>query len=101
MPILVSAGLGEEEFEKLKNGTGSSLMMDLEAARIPQFAAANTKVNTNPVRIDFKDVGYSILVGRGKNAKEKSILKGLSGQLLPGTMTAIMGPTGSGILTYS
>ena len=54
---------------------------------------ASAVTGTNPVSITFKDITYSIA---SKKKGTKHILRGLSGSLQPGTMTAIMGPTGSG-----
>jgi len=51
---------------------------------------------TTPVDISFSDVFYSIQTGQKDKRADKVILNGLSGRLRPGTMTAIMGPTGSG-----
>lgn len=57
---------------------------------------ASRRLNVNPMRIDFKNVSFSISTGWGSKTKDTTILRGVSGALLPGTMTAIMGPSGSG-----
>lgn len=85
MPQLVRDGLTEEEFLELK---------DAEDGGRDMIQSAVT--NTNPVSIHFSKLNYSIEVGKNKERKTKHILRGLSGTLNVGTMTAIMGPTGSG-----
>ncbi len=79
-----------DEYEKQRS-FGKLTSADLEdgTRSLPQFANANSKVNTNPVQIDFKDVSYSITVGSGKKVKNKIILKNLSGKLVPGTIGPI------------
>jgi hypothetical protein len=48
------------------------------------------------VKLEWKDVYYSVLVGRGENLREKVILRGMTGEAQSGQLVAILGPTGSG-----
>ncbi|KAJ3109158.1 ATP-binding cassette sub- G member 1 [Phlyctochytrium planicorne] len=47
-------------------------------------------------RVVFKNLGYSVTVKEGKVAKQKDILKGVTGEFRPGRLTAIMGASGAG-----
>ncbi|OMH83246.1 ABC transporter G family member 7 [Zancudomyces culisetae] len=46
--------------------------------------------------LKFKDIGYSVRSGKGKNAKYTQILKGMSGEIQRGEMVAIIGSSGAG-----
>lgn len=48
------------------------------------------------VSLAFVDVSYTIAVGKGKHRKQKVIIENASGYVRPGSLVAIMGPTGSG-----
>lgn len=48
------------------------------------------------VKLEWKDVYYSVLTGRGENLREKVILRGMTGEAQSGQLVAILGPTGSG-----
>ena len=44
--------------------------------------------------VEWKDISYHVLVGKGKGTHKKQILHNLSGKADPGHLVAIMGPTG-------
>jgi ABC-type multidrug transport system ATPase subunit len=46
------------------------------------------------VALRWEDIKYSVTLKEGKQRKE--ILKGLSGNVEPGKLCAILGPSGSG-----
>jgi ABC-type lipoprotein export system ATPase subunit len=48
------------------------------------------------LQVEWRDISYSVEVGKGASRKTKQILCGLSGIAEPGHVVAIMGPTGSG-----
>jgi ABC-type multidrug transport system fused ATPase/permease subunit len=48
------------------------------------------------VQVEWRDITYTVEVGKGAARKKKQILNGLSGIVEPGHVVAIMGPTGSG-----
>jgi ABC-type multidrug transport system fused ATPase/permease subunit len=52
-----------------------------------------------PVTLAFKNLFYSVQVRKGKNPfqkkQKKTLLKDLHGELRPGEVTAIMGPSGT------
>ena len=48
------------------------------------------------ITIEWKDLTYLVNVGRGKKKSAKTILDSLSGQVPPGRLLAVMGPTGCG-----
>ena len=49
-----------------------------------------------PITLEWKNLNYSVIVGKRKNKTVKTILDNLTGQVTPGRLLAIMGPTGSG-----
>lgn len=49
--------------------------------------------------MEWKDLCYTVEIGKGQNAVKKQILHGLNGIAEPGHSVAIMGPTGSGKTT--
>ena len=64
------------------------------------FQALNKLVQKRvSVDIEFKDLTYSVTMGRGENKTQKAILHKMSGKLYNSRMVAIMGPTGSGRTT--
>jgi hypothetical protein len=48
------------------------------------------------VKLEWKDIYYSVLTGSGANLKEKVILRDMTGTAESGQLIAILGPTGSG-----
>ena len=46
------------------------------------------------VALEWHDLTYTVRVGRGKKATNKTILDRVSGSVSPGHLLAIMGPTG-------
>lgn len=55
-------------------------------------AAGSTGIPKPPaVMLSFKDVRYSVPIGK---KQEKIILNGVSAYFAPGTLTAVMGPSG-------
>jgi ABC-type multidrug transport system ATPase subunit len=89
MPKLIAEGLSPSEFEVEKRATSSTTMTSLESVE---------RTKTVPCKLTFKDVKYSIYTKKPgtAEAREYRILNGISGELMPGSLTAIMGPTGSG-----
>jgi hypothetical protein len=83
MPKLIAEGIAPDKFAEMTSTSGD---VDLEGNTMTQTARAN-----NAVTVQFSSINYSIKVGKGDSAKTKMILNNLSGKLLPGTMTAIMG----------
>lgn len=64
---------------------------------MPELAEVE-RTKTIPVTIAFNDITYEILTKKPGTPEKKvyRILDGISGTLAPGSLTAIMGPTGSG-----
>ncbi|KAJ3047500.1 hypothetical protein HK097_011489 [Rhizophlyctis rosea] len=60
--------------------------------------SAKKAEEARPIRVDFKfeDLGLKL----GKKAGGKEILKGVSGEIRSGRLTAIMGPSGAGKTTF-
>ncbi|CAK4124384.1 unnamed protein product [Aphanomyces euteiches] len=52
-----------------------------------------------PVTLSFRDLFYTIPVGKGKDKTTRQLLKGIHGFFEPGTLTALMGSTGAGKTT--
>ena len=48
---------------------------------------------SNVAKMEWKDLSYSV---NNADGQERKILKNLSGKLMPGTLTGILGPSGSG-----
>ncbi len=46
------------------------------------------------VTLEWIDLTYTVRVGKGKAATLKTILSGVSGRVRPGSLLAVMGPTG-------
>ncbi|KAI7840285.1 hypothetical protein COHA_006067 [Chlorella ohadii] len=67
--------------------------LELEAA-----AAADGAANRQAIRVtlEWRDLRYSVPVGRRRQRTSRTILEGLSAVLPPGRLLAIMGPTGCG-----
>lgn len=83
------------ELNGLENGTengthGPITSTKSASSRIGQFS------KTEKIDLTFENVRYTVPVGKGKSKSTKVILDGLHGSASSGTMTAIMGPTGSG-----
>ena len=90
MPTLVKAGLSRGEFEMEKrHGSQYSSSSSL---------ATTFSTQTFPCHLKFESINYSIFTRKPGTPEAKSydILNGISGELEPGSLTAIMGPTGSG-----
>jgi hypothetical protein len=47
------------------------------------------------VTLEWIDLTYTVVVGKGKAAKLKTILYSVSGRVRPGSLLAVMGPTGA------
>ncbi|KAM0990978.1 hypothetical protein ACFX2I_009422 [Malus domestica] len=57
--------------------------------------ATDTEVKTRPViEVDFKDLTLTL------KGKEKTLLRCVTGKLLPGRVSAVMGPSGAGKTTF-
>ncbi|KAI3980223.1 hypothetical protein MKX01_033364 [Papaver californicum] len=62
----------------------------------------NQSISANrPVTLKFEDIGYTIKIkGAGdKEVKEKTVLNGITGAVLPGEILALLGPSGCGKTT--
>eukprot|EP01104_Vermistella_antarctica_P020020 TRINITY_DN827_c0_g3_i2.p1 TRINITY_DN827_c0_g3~~TRINITY_DN827_c0_g3_i2.p1 ORF type:complete len:1483 (-),score=306.29 TRINITY_DN827_c0_g3_i2:234-4682(-) len=63
----------------------------------------SVRAKEEQVRLDFKDVRYSVTVESGmlcrKTSKEVKLLNGVSGYVKPGMLIALMGPSGAGKTT--
>jgi ABC-type glutathione transport system ATPase component len=61
--------------------------------------ATSSSAKTIPVTLAFKNLFFSVKVRKGKNPlrkkHKKALLKDLHGELRPGEVTAIMGPSGT------
>jgi len=91
MPRLVAENVTSEKFSEMTDKNAN--VADLESGSTMANMARTANI---PVTVDFSGINYSIKTGKGEKSKTKLILNNLSGKLEPGTMTAIMGPTGSG-----
>ncbi|OLY84369.1 ATP-binding cassette sub-family G member 2 [Smittium mucronatum] len=49
--------------------------------------------------LEFKNVGFSVKLGRGKNAEQKTILSNINGTVKSGELVAIIGSSGAGKTT--
>ena len=47
--------------------------------------------------LEWIDLTYTVRVGKGKAATLKTILYGVSGRVRPGSLLAVMGPTGNSV----
>lgn len=75
-------------YDVLKDGsTESNLNPSKSLARVSKILR---------ITLEWKNLTYVVPVGRGKNRVEKTILHGLSAQVPPGRLLAVMGPTGCG-----
>jgi ABC-type glutathione transport system ATPase component len=83
----------ETDDEVDHSGTGSR--SDLPASD----GELTTRAKFIPVTLAFKNLFYSVKVRKGKNPfhkkHKKTLLKDLHGELRPGEVTAIMGPSGT------
>mmetsp|Transcript_32199 Transcript_32199/g.37836 ORF Transcript_32199/g.37836 Transcript_32199/m.37836 type:complete len:663 (-) Transcript_32199:31-2019(-) len=96
MPKLLAKGLSANEYDAALNLT-SKTEEDVELGSTTARLSSTMGITaTNSVNITFENISFSIEVGTKKEPKTKEVLKNLSGELKSGTMTAIMGPTGSG-----
>ncbi|RYH11927.1 hypothetical protein EON65_38505 [archaeon] len=59
------------------------------------FMHSTSLAGSRGMHIQVEDLYYSVELGRNPPSR-KVILKGLSFQLLPGSLCALMGPSGSG-----
>lgn len=49
-----------------------------------------------PITLQWTDLNYSVVVGKRRARKPKTILSSISGHVKPGHLLAVMGPTGAG-----
>ena len=61
---------------------------------LPPSPATQSQDFFGSMSVEWKDVSYSVMVGKGALSKRKQILHSLSGRADPGHLVAIMGPTG-------
>eukprot|EP00971_Amphidinium_carterae_P213285 4232956-Amphidinium_carterae.1 len=59
------------------------------------FAVAKALKNKESAHLAWHNINYSVKVGKGR----KELLKSVSGELKPGSLTCILGPSGSGLVT--
>ena len=57
-------------------------------------SAAATSGKFIPVSLAFTHISFKVTIGKGKRAKDKTILNDVSGYVRPGSFVAIMGPSG-------
>jgi len=92
--ILIVSGLFLRSKSLKRNVTRVSSTTALDAGRDINL---NIQVQTDrlALHVRFEDIGVAV----GQGEERKVVLKGLSGEFTPGSVTAIMGPSGAGKTT--
>ena len=85
----------EPETDDEVDRSGTASRSDLPASD----GELTTRAKFIPVTLAFKNLFFSVKVRKGKNPfqkkHKKTLLKDLHGELRPGEVTAIMGPSGT------
>ncbi len=75
-----------------------------DSARHTMYNVPARRTKFVPVTLSFENLFYSVKTREGKNPfhkkQRKTLLKDLHGQMWPGELTAIMGPSGTPLLSH-
>ena len=94
---VAGAGVSHDPTEAREDGR-QALRESIRAKRV-----AVNEARPDELAISFEHVGYAVDVAQGilcwKQVKRKYLVKNVTGTIMPGSLTAIMGPSGAGKTT--